>query len=519
MSTRTQPPQYRIIFNWDGDCLAYGEHPQSMEQIVDETFAPLEGTQVDAMFWSIGSHEALFPSDQHERAGAAGGRSYNSVRAMRHDENVWSLFEKGENPYQAMVERGHELGMHVYVSMRMNDNHFYNTRPHEFKKLNKGTKVRQDHPEWLLDVDDVPEQRGVGSWNMANVGVREHKLSYIREACAQADWDGVEIDWQRHPHHLPQHDAYRLRYTLTDLQRSLRQMADEIAEKKGRPFHVAVRVATTLESCRRIGYDIPLWTKDGLCDLIIGAGGSATDPGFEVSEFKRHTEGTGIRLYGGFDSTYRQEGARLITYTQWRDGFFSATAASYLDQGGDGVYCFNWFPKKDDWSPLLKSMGTLETLKDNDKLYSVLRRGPTYLDGVKPNAVNDRIYGQTATVLMPTLTGDGPTFTISIHDDVVAQAAKVSALQLHIEIAHWAPEDEVGVSLDGEVLGPPAIIDVAENDETPPRVSENKWLVWDLEPDQLGKGQHTIKAVLINRDRRISVPLTIDHVDVHVRYR
>ena len=54
MNKRAQPPHYRIIFNWDGDSLAYGEHPQSMKQIVDETFAPLEGTQVDAMFWSIG---------------------------------------------------------------------------------------------------------------------------------------------------------------------------------------------------------------------------------------------------------------------------------------------------------------------------------------------------------------------------------------------------------------------------------------------------------------------------------
>jgi len=518
MNSRTQPPQYRIIFNWDGDSLAYGEYPQSRQEIVDETFACLEDTQVDAMFWSIGSHEALFPAEHVERAGETSGRTYKSVRAMRHDENVWNLFENGENLYQGMVERGHELGMHVYVSMRMNDNHFYNTRPHEFKKLNKGTKLRQNHPEWLLDVDDVPEQRGVGSWNMANVEVREHKLAYIREACAQADWDGVEIDWQRHPHHLPQFDAYRLRYTLTDLQRALRQMADEIAAERGRPFHVAVRVATTLESCRRIGYDIPVWTRDGLCDIIIGAGGSATDPGFEVTEFKRHTDGTDIRLYGGFDSTYRQQADRLISYTEWRDRFFSATAASYLDQGGDGVYCFNWFPKKDDWGPLLRSMGSLETLEGSDKLYSVLRRSPTYLEGTGPNAVNDRIYGQTATVLMPTLTGDGPTFTISQHDDVVSRAADLTALQLHIEIAHWAPEDEVAVSLDGNELGAPTIIDVAEKDSAPPRVSENKWLVWDLRPEQIAKGQHQIKIVLVNRDSRISVPLTIEHIDLHVSY-
>ncbi len=85
-------------------------------------------------------------------------------------------------------------------------------------------------------------------------------------------------------------------------------------------------------------------------------------------------------------------------------------------------------------------------------------------------------------------------------------------------IFRWAPEDEVAVSLDGNALGSPAIIDVAENDDAPPRVSENKWLVWDLKPDQIAKGAHTIKVVLVNRDSRIKVPLTIDHVDLHVRY-
>ena len=151
-------------------------------------------------------------------------------------------------------------------------------------------------------MDDVPEQRGIGSWNMAIPEVKEHKLSYIREACLQADWDGVELDWQRHPFHVPENYGYRLRYALTDLQRAVRRMADDIAEQRGRPFYVAARVATTLESCRNIGYDVERWAEEGLADIIIGAGGSGTDPGFEVGEFKALTEGTNIRLYGGFDS-------------------------------------------------------------------------------------------------------------------------------------------------------------------------------------------------------------------------
>ena len=198
----------------------------------------------------------------------------------------------------------------------------------------------------MLDVDDVPEQRGIGSWNMAIPEVRELRLSYIREACLQADWDGVELDWQRHPFHVPENYGYRLRYVLTDHQRSIRRMADEIAEQRGRPFYVAARVATTLESCRNIGYDVERWAEEGLADIIIGAGGSGTDPGFEVGEFKSLTEGTNIRLYGGFDSISRQQSERLVSNDEWRDAWLRAAATGYYDQGADGVYTFNWFPAR-----------------------------------------------------------------------------------------------------------------------------------------------------------------------------
>ena len=44
MNERPQTPHYRIIFNWDGDSLAYGEYPQTASQLVDYMYRPLEGT-------------------------------------------------------------------------------------------------------------------------------------------------------------------------------------------------------------------------------------------------------------------------------------------------------------------------------------------------------------------------------------------------------------------------------------------------------------------------------------------
>ena len=439
---------------------------------------------------------------------------YKSMRAMRHSENVRSMFERGENPFQAMVDRGHELGMDVYVSMRMNDNHFYGTRPEDFKRLNRGTKFRQDHPEWLLDVGDVPEQRGIGSWNMANPEVKEHKLSYIREACLQADWDGVELDWQRHPFHVPDNYGYRLRYALTDLQRAVRRMADEIAERRGRPFYVAARVATTLESCRNIGYDVERWVEEDLADIIIGAGGSATDPGFEVAEFKALTEGTNVRLYGGFDSIYRQKAERLVSHDEWRDAWLRAVATGYYDQGADGIYTFNWFPGKEPWRGLLTTLGSPDTLAGRNKLFTALHRSPTYLEGISPNAVNDRIYGQTAVVLYRSITG--PTIDVPV-------LRRGSAGRRHRRDSTDDRVRALGTRRPGGgELGRRRARRAGDPrrggaQRRPGGSPENKWLVWDLTPAQAAKGTHAVKVVL-NRDSRIGVPLIVNSVDVYIRY-
>ena len=123
--------------------------------------------------------------------------------------------------------------------------------------------------------------------------------------------------------------------------------------------------------------------------------------------------------------------------------------------------------------------------------------------------------------LYRTLTGEGPTFHVAVHDDVVAEADKLQSIQLSIELTHFSPTaDEVSVTLDGVALPPPAIRNVvAENDADPAEVDETSWLVWDLEPAQAAKGEHRMNVVLVNRDPRIRVPLTIGNVEFTILYR
>ena len=295
----SQPPDYGIIYNWDGAPHGHHEVPQTMEQFLGSMYAPLEDTQVGANFWCIGEHVARYGSEVLETLGEHVERQYHSAHAYTFDENVLAMIERGEDPQAAAIERGRELGMHVYASVRMNDNHFNGLQVEDLATSRHGsiTQMRRDHPEWVLG-DGAPSDWFALSWNMAVPEVRRHRFEHVRELCERWDWDGVELDWQRHGYHLHKDYGYKMRYVLTDLQRSIRQATDRIAEERGRPFYVAARVSGTLEMCKRIGYDIETWVDEGLVDILIPAASSGTDPLLDIEGFKRLTEGTDIAVYG-----------------------------------------------------------------------------------------------------------------------------------------------------------------------------------------------------------------------------
>ena len=256
------PPDYRIIYNWDGAPHGYSPAPQSMEEFLEKVYAPLEETQVDALFWSVGGQGSRWPSDVVEFIGQARERPYPSAGAYNATENILRMYDRGEDPQQALIDRGRELGLHVYASVRMNDNHFGGAQIADLEALRKAHRVealRHEHPEWVLG-EQTSEWFAL-SWNMAVPEIRERRFHHVEEVCRRYDWDGVELDWQRHAFHFPDGHGYRLRYLLTDLQRAVRRMTEALGRERGRPVFLAARVAGSLEMCRRIGYDVPAWVK------------------------------------------------------------------------------------------------------------------------------------------------------------------------------------------------------------------------------------------------------------------
>ena len=272
-----KPPDYGIIYNWDGAPHGYSGFPQSMDQFLEKVYAPMEDTQVGAHFWCVGEHQARWKSDVLELVGDVHERQYESPYSYTFNENIRAMLERDEDPQQELISQGHDLGMHVYASVRMNDNHFNGAQIKDLPTMRSTElmRLRVEHPEWLLG-DKTTEWFAL-SWNFEVPEVREHRYKHIEELCHRYDWDGVELDWQRHAFHFPDDQGYRLKYLLTDLMRAARSMTNALAQERGKPFYVAARVSATLARIHR---------RTSLGTALEEASGCSSESGIMVLEQK-----------------------------------------------------------------------------------------------------------------------------------------------------------------------------------------------------------------------------------------
>ena len=491
---------YGIIYNWDGAPHGCSEVPQSMEAFLEKVYAPLEDTQVGAHFWCIGEHAARWNSDVLELLGDFHDRRYENANNYTLTENVRQMLERGEDPQEALIERGHQLGLDVYASVRMNDNHFGGAQVEDLGKLHHTelTRMRIEHPEWLLG-DQTSDWFAI-SWNFAVPEVREHRFLHIKEICELYDWDGVELDWQRHAFHFPEDDAYRLRYLLTDLQRAVRRMTDDIAKERGRPFYVAARVAGNLEMCRNIGYDVPAWIDEGLMDIIIPAGHASTDPSIDVDTFVQLCRGTDIAVYPGLDSGLPPS--------------YLAIASRYHRAGSDGIYVFNWHANRDSRRELLCQIGSPDTLRRKDKVYAATHRF-IQKEGQWRGAYRlDQIWGEVPVALKRTLTDEGPTITLNVADDLSADIPE--SAELRVQLAQWVKGDLVHVYWDGSKLE-----DLDASYGSPGHISDVSGAVWlccQMDRSKVAVGPHKVKVTLSERNPKVVCDIVLTDVELVIRY-
>ncbi len=359
--------QRRIIFNNDGNEPVYLCKSVSKDELLSHRTRALAGTQVDSIFyctWSSGFSMFTHNTRTGQVFGTREGRFTNNL--------AQAFLDQGVDPLKVMVDFGRRQGIEVFWSMRMNDTHD-GSRTDYGPVMFRANRLKVQHPEYLIGSTNQRPRHGV--WSAVDYGlpqIRDLAFAYCEEVCRNYDVDGLELDFFRHafffrcsasnqPCGAAELDA------MTSLLRRIRNRAEELGRRRGRPILVAVRVPDSVDYCRFIGLDLETWLREGLTDLLIVTGYTQLNP-WEYSVSLGHKYG--VKVYPSLDEPRvrdpEAQNARA-SIEGYRGRALRAWAA-----GMDGIYLFNFFDPK---SPLWRELGDPEALRRLDRTYFLSARG------------------------------------------------------------------------------------------------------------------------------------------------
>lgn len=341
----------RIIMNNDGNDargIKEGEE-KTVASFLERRTLPLIGSQVDAIFYCSGVFNLYTHKSEETEL-----RGHGDKEAL---DWAWELTKLGTDSLTVITEFAHENGMEAFWSMRMNDTH------------DSGDDAllcrwKQEHPDYLMGKKGDKFPHGGGRWSAVNYGlpeVREKVFRILRDVATRYDVDGLELDFYRHPVYFkPQMTGEPVTQEhcdmMTGLLRRLRAMTVEVAEKRGRPLLIAVRVPDSTGFARAIGLDYEQWLKEDLIDILTGTGYFHFEPWENLVNVGHQY---GVPVYACLSgsqvvSSKNPEGGRPELMPLWH-----GEAAQAWQADEDGIYTFNVFNPRDE---LFRTLGSLETL-------------------------------------------------------------------------------------------------------------------------------------------------------------
>ena len=522
----------RVIVNFDvisSDGARFAT--KEIERLVEWKFmfADEPGTHIDSIYWSWGEgHQAPYPSEVLPLYDSPGFKK-------------WS--DDGINIVQVFLEASKQRGIEAFFSYRINGSD---------NDLGPVAKIpmKETHSDWLIHTWNAN-----GYWNFAVEGVHEYKLTILREAAENYDFDGIELDFARVCPVLPPGHQWEYRDRLTDFIRATRAMLLEVARKRGRPFLLAARIPENLEGCHFDGIDAETWAQEELLDIFV-MGCRSFD--VDIPAFRRITEGTNIKLYPCIDDHHASDGYQWPPIEVMR-----GVAANWYQQSADGVQTFNFAhatPEGTDrtvgqmylergWGThrrAYQEIGDSDSLKHKNKIFVVQRRGGGHGTTVIPNPedwstprfmyFNTNMFGQ----LPAPIDNDGVVdtlLTIAVADDVAAEVDRVDQITLrlllsdpeaenlsdddrlqrvtvatigHPDTLQNTPaakeiEDQIDVRINNILLGTPMV--------------EEGWLVFAVQPKFLAVGDNLVGVRVTERPADAQHQILIEKLEVHLEYR
>lgn len=499
---------YRLIVNDDGGRGYWNwGAPLTTAQYLDALFRPqIEGKPVDALFW-CGLQNPSGAAQYGTRVGEVRGSRLERMSASEWHmlSTLRGMLSRGDDPLTVICSRAHELGKHLWLSFRVNDHHHVGN-----PRNSKSSRLYETRPDLRL---------ADGRWDYLKPDVRDQVFKLLREAYFDYDVDGVELDFLRSPGCFPKDQIEQGRTLFNGFLKSLRALADEAAQKKGRPQGLAVRLPSYEPLCAELGLDWRTWVHEGWIDVLTASCFQAAEQEADLSAYVAACRDTGTLVHWCVESTagYPNVEHNLTCYYGGQPNgpstaVYRAMALAAYEQGVDGLYFFNLHFAFERYGThpdvaFLNELHDPERLRGRDQAYLVSRQ--------TPDSLNRR-------PLPRTLSPDEPecTFALTLGDDLeqAARAGTLRSAPLRLLLKNLTPQDEIMVLWDGQELTggfePPLIPGTWQN--------WNGLHDWVTDLARLGRaprrGRHECTVRLKRRNPVIQDGIEIDFAALDVRY-
>ncbi|MFH1006844.1 MAG: family 10 glycosylhydrolase [Candidatus Latescibacterota bacterium] len=446
------------------------------------------GVAIDSLWWCINEGNfAVYPSKI---------LPFEKVPSMK----PW--WDAGVDVLQVMVEETHKRNVEAFFAYRLNG------YDRDSDDVPFEQPVKQEHPDWLLSGEGAWCPGGL--WNFAVPEVQDYKVSILREVAENYDFDGMMVDFARHPPCLPPGQQWAHRDAMTDFVRKVRGMLQDVATMRDRPYLLSVRVPCTVPGCHYDGLDIETWARQNLVDIVVMGSRSIE---VDVAGFRRAAAGTPIQLYPSLDDAHSPDGYHFPPIE-----FFRGMCANWWHQGVDGILAFNLYDATREASEavgphdvgnpevhqqIFREIGDPEGMRFLDKVFVVPRQ---YGAGWEERWHFYHNTNSQATLPAPLPEGDTPTIlTIYVADDLAEHVERVQRVELRLLRSGATASAGIEVKLNGILLSAPA--ETAEG-----------WLVFGATPRQFSVGPNLVHILMRSRVTDSADPILIEKLEVHVAY-
>jgi hypothetical protein len=247
--------------------------------------------------------------------------------------SAWLLNERGIDPYARWIARCRHIGMHPWLSMRMNDVHYVDNPKHP-----SHDRFWKEHPEYRRDAKG---EYNAQCFDYGRPEVRAYEMAYVRELVSRYDLDGFELDWMRNPFYFKVGQEEEGLAILTEFTAEVRRLLDQREKEVGHRIQLSARVPTRPATARALGFDVSAWLQRKLIDRLVVSPFLYSQFDIPLEEWKQLLGSHPVTLEAGLMVTVHPSSASPAVSHSLETA--RGAAISLLDRGADRIYLFNFF--------------------------------------------------------------------------------------------------------------------------------------------------------------------------------